>query len=128
MLQRWRYWLRGSFAAVLTFATWIALRPITAEEWFSGQDKLLHFAAYASFYLWGGASFPDARWRLPAALLAYGVAIELLQALTPYRTMSFADAVANALGLVLGAVLLRVVRRRWPEWWLVGQRSESRCR
>lgn len=128
MLQRWRYWLRGSFAAVLTFATWIALRPITAEEWFSGQDKLLHFAEYASFYLWGGASFPDARWRLPAALLAYGVAIELLQALTPYRTMSFADAVANALGLVLGAVLLRVVRRRWPEWWLVGQRSESRCR
>lgn len=128
MLQRWRYWLRGSFAAVLTFATWIALRPITAEEWFSGQDKLLHFAAYASFYLWGGASFPDARWRLPAALLAYGVAIELLQALTPYRTMSFADVVANALGLVLGAVLLRVVRRRWPEWWLVGQRSESRCR
>lgn len=128
MLQRWRYWLRGSFAAVLTFATWIALRPITAEEWFSGQDKLLHFAEYASFYLWGGASFPDARWRLPAALLAYGVAIELLQALTPYRTMSFADVVANALGLVLGAVLLRVVRRRWPEWWLVGQRSESRCR
>lgn len=128
MLQTGRSWLRASFGAVLTFATWIALRPITAEVWFSGQDKLEHFAAYASFYLWGCASFPDARWRLPAALLAYGVAIELLQALTPYRTMSFADAVANALGLVLGAVLLRVARRRWPGLWLVGQRSETRCR
>jgi VanZ family protein len=125
MLQIRRSWLRASFGAVLAFAAWISLRPITAEEWFSGQDKLLHLAAYAGFYLWGGASFPDARWRLPAALLAYGIAIELLQALTPYRTMSFADVVANALGLVLGAVLLRVARRRWPEWWLVGQRSES---
>lgn len=116
MLQTTRFWLRASFGAVLMLATWIALRPITAEKWFSGQDKLLHLAAYASFYLWGCASFPDARWRLPAALLAYGVAIELLQALTPYRTMSLADAVANALGLVLGAVLLRMARRRWPEW------------
>lgn len=128
MRQTARFWLRASFGAVLVLATWIALRPITAEEWFSGQDKWLHLAAYASFYLWGGASFPDARWRLPAALLAHGVAIELLQALTPYRTMSFADVVANALGLALGAVLLPMARRRWPEWWLLGQRSESRCR
>lgn len=128
MLQRWRYWLRGSFGAVLTFATWAALRPITAEAWFSGQDKLLHFAAHACFYLWGGVSFPGARWRLPAALLAYGVVIELLQSLTPYRTMSLADVVANALGLALGAALLRVAQRRWPGWWRVGQWSESRCR
>jgi len=128
MLQSWQYRLRAGFGAALTLATWIALRPITADEWFSGQDKLLHLAAYVSFYLWGGVSFPDARWRLPAVLLAYGVAIELLQSLTPYRTMSLADVVANALGLVLGAVLLRVARRRWPGWWLVGQGSESRCR
>ncbi|MGE3297104.1 MAG: VanZ family protein [Porticoccaceae bacterium] len=128
MLPSWQYPLRAGFGVALTLATWIALRPITAEEWFSGQDKLLHMAAYVSFYLWGGVSFPDARWRLPAALLAYGVAIEWLQSLTPYRTMSLADVVANALGLVLGAALLRVARQRWPAWSLVEQRSERRCR
>ncbi|HJV69354.1 hypothetical protein [Ideonella sp.] len=36
------------------------------------------------------------------ALLAFGVGIELLQALTPYRESSLADVLADAVGIAAG--------------------------
>ncbi len=38
-----------------------------------------------------------------AGLLFYGAAVELLQGLVPRRTVSFADFLANALGIAMGA-------------------------
>lgn len=100
------------FWGALMVATWAALRPASGADWFAGQDKAQHLAAYVFLYLAGRHSFPNAGWRLPAGLLAYGVGIELLQSLTPDRTPSCADVVADALGLALGALLLMAAQRR----------------
>ena len=76
------------------------------------QDKVMHFFLYlplgfllslpkmpASYYL---------NYLFPVAIGAvYGVAMELLQSLLPYRTASFGDAAANCLGLFLGLMLGR---------------------
>ncbi len=38
-----------------------------------------------------------------AVLVVYGASVELLQGLVPRRTVSFADFVANTLGIAMGA-------------------------
>jgi hypothetical protein len=129
MIQSLRCWWRAGFWAALVLVTWASLRPITAEEWFSGQDKVLHLGAYSGFYLLGRLAFSLGGWRLSSALLAYGVAIELLQSFTPHRFMSGADVLANATGLVVGALVFAGVQRRWPQLWKAAvAQGESECR
>ncbi len=42
------------------------------------------------------------RWMAWSSATAYGLLMELLQAMVPWRTAEAADAVANALGAALG--------------------------
>lgn len=122
---RWRV----AFWAALGLATWAALRPIMAEEWFAGQDKVQHLLAYSGLYGLGRLAFPRHGWRLSGALLTYGVIIELLQSLTPHRFMSTADVVANGAGLAVGALVVACVQRRWPALWTaIVAGGEPACR
>lgn len=129
MMQSVRRGWRAAFWAALGLATWAALRPVMAEEWFSGQDKVLHLMAYSALYGLGRLAFPWHGWRLSGALLTYGVIIELLQSLTPHRFMSAADVVANGAGLAVGALMLACVQRRWPALWTaMAAQGEPACR
>lgn len=105
---------RCGLGVALALASWMALRPVSEPEWFSGQDKVLHLAAYAGFYLLGRLGFPEPGWRLPGALFGYGLIIEGLQSLVPGRVPSGLDLAANALGLALGVLLVRGLLRRNP--------------
>lgn len=69
-----------------------------------GQDKLLHGITFILLYMIGSRAFPKPTTRvmLFSGLLGYGVAIELLQGLTGYRSMEFLDALADLVGLVVG--------------------------
>lgn len=76
----------------------------------TGWDKANHLLAFATL-----GALASLGWRSAwswVCLLAFGGAIELLQALTPAREASWADLGADALGLALAALLLGVVRRR----------------
>jgi len=110
--KRTRLLGRGGLGVALALASWMALRPVAASEWFSGQDKVLHLSAYAAFHLLGRLGFAEPGWRLPAALFGYGMLIEGLQALVPGRVPSGLDLAANGLGLVAGALLARGLLRR----------------
>lgn len=82
----------------------------------TGWDKANHALAFAVL-----GAVAHGGWRSPwrwAALLAFGVAIEALQALTPTREPSAADVLADALGLALawGSIgAWRALRRRAPQ-------------
>ncbi|MFZ2209363.1 MAG: VanZ family protein [Porticoccaceae bacterium] len=129
MTQDIRRWWRAAFWAALGLATWAALRPLTSEEWFSGQDKVQHLLAYSGLYGLGRLAFSGHEWRLSSALLTYGVIIELLQSFTPHRLTSVADVVANAAGLAVGALVLARVQCRWPALWTaIAARGEPECR
>ncbi len=69
-----------------------------------GQDKVLHGVTFLLLYLLGAKAFPGVgyRNRLFVGLLGYGIAIELLQGLSGYRSMEAWDAVADMAGLLVG--------------------------
>lgn len=70
------------------------------------MDKLVHILAYNGLMLWFTQVVPARRWsRLGFALLSLGVGIEIVQGQTTYRSFSYLDIAANAIGIVTGWLL-----------------------
>ena len=98
----------GCAVAVLV----LALAPDAGAQHFGwGWDKANHAFAFAVLCLLGTVAWPRRTLRLLAALLAYGVAIELLQSLTAGRHADWRDMVANAAGLALAWAVASAARR-----------------
>ncbi|MBL4537712.1 MAG: hypothetical protein JKP96_03500 [Oceanicaulis sp.] len=78
-----------------------------------GADKIKHMGAFVMLALLARASWPLwPLWRLALGLAAFGAAIELAQGLSGLgRTASFADLVADLIGIGLGFALLWGVRK-----------------
>lgn len=77
------------------------------------SDKIVHLTAYAgAAMLWAWAA-SSRRWLLLAlpVLITYGVGLEFAQGLTPDRTPSVADAIANSLGVVTGIGVFMLLQR-----------------
>jgi VanZ family protein len=54
--------------------------------------------------------FPRRRGAVTAGVAALGVAVEVLQALMPFgRHAEFADLVADAIGIIAGLILVRLL-------------------
>ncbi len=67
------------------------------------SDKLYHLTAYAALACWFALGYARAHWRrLALGLALLGVALEILQGLTPERMASVWDALTNMLGILLG--------------------------
>ena len=97
---------RAAFAAALAFVLFFSLYPHDAvDATFSRETQSLDWLFHSVCY----AALPLLR-RLDAALLfaALGCALELAQALLPFvaRSCTLSDARCNALGALLGALLL----------------------
>jgi VanZ family protein len=77
-------------------------------------DKLEHLLAYAALGFIGVATARSRR-RAAATILgiiAFGMAIELLQLFSPGRLAEFGDAVADAAGAAIGGLIATALRRR----------------
>jgi VanZ family protein len=74
---------------------------------FGGSDKLLHIAAYTLAMFWFGLVYEPGRGlsSMAVSLMALGIALEVLQGLTPYRSFQYLDMASNALGVFLGWIL-----------------------
>ena len=110
---------RVAFGAALAFTLYFSLYPHDAvQETFSEEvqsfDWLFHslcYAALSATWLLGRAERPRGLLpRLDAALAfaSLGCAFELAQAILPFvaRTCTLSDASANAIGALLGALLV----------------------
>ena len=91
---------------LLVITIWVlSLMPLS-HSLPPGGDKLHHFIAYGSLMLvWVLATPRQTIWPRGAMVLGFmamGLAIEFAQGLTPYRFFEWADALANALGVMLG--------------------------
>jgi len=131
-----RIW-RGVFAMLFLIVSYLTVTPnpddsgagMALTRWLASlflgnpglSDKIAHFLAYGAL----GGSAALARlpwfkkiWAAPLGLAAYGVVLEGVQALGGVRSPEFADAIANALGAVVGFCagygLLRYARRTAP--------------
>jgi VanZ family protein len=100
-------------AAVIThFAT----APLDAVPFAGLGDKVLHAGA---FLVLGGLldfSFPETGFGTGkiALLLAYGMAIEVVQHFLPFRTFSLLDWLADAAGIVLYVAAATPILKRTP--------------
>lgn len=108
-LRHLRYWraLGRALIVVMLTLTLVPAPPVVGAVPLG--DKIGHVLGFAALMFWYAQIYAGARDRLRCALagVAFGLAIELLQALTPYRSAEFADLVADALGVGLGWLAAR---------------------
>lgn len=105
LLQRRKIWQTILFS-LLIFILFLATSPDPYPVPASDSDKVNHVLAFACLGVLACWSYPASRSTLLAGLLlAYGLGIELVQALLPHRDFSLLDLVADALGIGLGLIL-----------------------
>ena len=104
-LLRWCFWSCAAVVLVLALVPPKSYLPST--PW----DKANHALAFATLAALGIWSYRGSIAGALLGLLAYGGMIELLQALTPYHTAEWGDWLADAVGLVIGWQLTRVLAR-----------------
>ena len=102
---RWAFW--SCAVVVLVLALVPPSHYIPSTPW----DKANHALAFAVLAILGLRSYRTRIAAVLAGLLAYGGLIELLQALTPYRSAEWGDWLADGVGIVLGWQLARAMSR-----------------
>jgi VanZ family protein len=101
-------------AAITHFAT----APLSAVPFAGAGDKVLHASAFLALAGLIDFSFPGAPFGRGKvfALLAYGLAIEVVQHFIPYRTFSLLDWMADAVGISVYVAVATPILKRTP--WL----------
>lgn len=92
-----------AFFAALIVIEYLATTTREIEMVSHSWDKLNHLAAFAVLYvlLSGGYGGLGIRMRI-VGLMLFALQIEIVQSFIPGREFSFADIVADALGVALG--------------------------
>ena len=111
-----RPWWRLALLLLLCAVSWLALAPKPPPELSTGWDKLNHLLAFATLAGVAAMAYAQAGWRVAAGLLAYGGLIEVLQAFTPSRVADPADLLSDGLGIAIGLLLARGIRRAARPW------------
>lgn len=104
-------WCKTAFIALVLVISWLAFTPNPPPGVDLGWDKANHAGAFATLMLVAGWAWPRRlRW-LPAALLAYGGFIEIVQSFIPGRDGEWPDMLADAVGIAAGMVMFALLRR-----------------
>ena len=112
---RWRRNWRLLLLCLLAAVSWFAFMPSTPQVALPQIDKVQHLLAFASLALVASMGWPPAprtTTLITLWLMAYGLFIELMQTQLPTRTGSLADWLTDGVGIGLGLLLHRALRRR----------------
>ena len=106
--------LQTARALLLIYALllgYLSLRAFTDID-IQTNDKVMHFVAYGLFAVLGCLSTNSRKVALVLlmSIVSYGAVLELLQGQLAYRDASFADFIANTLGVIVGAAAVRIGR------------------
>ena len=95
------------FLAYALIITVLSLLPAEQSPALNIWDKLEHFCAYSLFMMLAFPLGHNHRWRLAsgAGIVAYSIAVEYAQQLSPGRHTSIDDVFANSLGVMSGYLL-----------------------
>ena len=114
MIRPPRWLILSGFWVPLVFATYAAFAPEGVPMPFQVTDILLHAGAftYLTASLWFAHHSADQGWKPAAWMLAYGIAIELVQSFEPTRSAELKDVLVDVVGILLGLGLYRWVVSR----------------
>lgn len=108
---------RGMLLMALCWTAWLSLLPVQQLPAVNVWDKAAHALTYACLTGLALLAFPRARpLAAGAAVMVFGIGIEVAQALGGHRHGEWQDAIANLAGIALAVVVWRLVR-------LAGQRK-----
>lgn len=99
------FWAACAAVAALSLAPVEHLPPQVFDIW----DKAQHAAGFAALAFLGRLAYPSQPSRLLVALLVYGALIEVAQAATGWRQGDVKDWIADAVGVVIGLALFRLL-------------------
>ncbi len=104
-LRGYKWWLGLGWLFVVA-VIYVSLTPSPPTLGVEGEDKLGHFSTYLLLTLWF-AQLYERRAHLWWALawLGLGVALEIVQGMTAYRSFEYADMLANSSGVLFGWLL-----------------------
>lgn len=110
------FWLAIAWFGVgcaLVFSLWPGGAPLPFHVW----DKIEHATGYFLLTSWFAGLYRRERYaRLGLGCLLLGILIELLQGLTPTRSMELGDALANATGISVALGAAYVGLGGWAEF------------
>lgn len=114
------------FIAALLPAEWLPsewLRSSGGGPGLEHGDKWLHAATFAFLCAWFCGQYPPRGYlRVVAHLALFGLAIELCQAMTGYRSADLLDFLADILGIAVGFTITLLGLGGWSlrieEWYL----------
>lgn len=114
MIRAPRWLILVGFWIPLAGATYAAFAPEGVPMPFQVSDIVLHACAftYLTAALWLAHHAADRGWKPAAWMLAYGIAIELVQSFEPTRSAEFKDLLVDVVGILLGLGLYRWVVSR----------------
>lgn len=86
----------------------LATQPLDGPVLVEINDKVAHALTFLTLAFLADAGWPETsfNWTKAGWLFAYGVAIEVTQSFIPFRMFSFLDMLANGSGLLLYAVVM----------------------
>ena len=90
---------------------WLSLTPSPPHVDVAQGDKLGHFAAYGALMFWFAALYPARRLVFAIGFIALGIALELAQGMSGYRTFGVLDMAANTAGVLAGWGAARAARK-----------------
>ena len=103
--QAWR--VLGWLGIAITLV--VSLMPPALGDSSGHADKVVHLTGYAVLTFWWAQLVTRQRWKLAITVVLFGIAIELLQGLTPARQPDLLDALANSGGVLLGWLAARLL-------------------
>lgn len=113
----WRRHWRWLLVAMMATTSWLAFTPADPRpDTIPHLDKLQHAAAFVALTVVAvlAGSGQQLWMRVALPLLGYGLFIEGVQAWLPSRQGDVLDLLADAGGILLGLMVVRWMRRRWP--------------
>lgn len=109
-INRFRYLFAALFIFFVVAIEILATTTARIEAVENSWDKLNHIIAFAALYFTLNFGFPKLNFTAKfAALMIYGVQIEIVQAFLPNRYFSLLDIFADFLGIAFGATAVKIL-------------------
>lgn len=103
---------RTVWLAIILVVIVLGLLPQAAPPTEYDADKFIHAGVFAALAGLGRLSFDRrAGWLVALAMIGLGIAIEIGQSMVPGRDGSVNDALANAVGVLIGATIAELLLR-----------------